>query len=67
MPVVHHPPGTPFPPNHPFATPTIIFGIKRPEPHRQENNQPPPTEPPSASQTDSTSSLPQHGASPAKE
>jgi hypothetical protein len=29
MPFINLPPGTPFEPGHPFATPTIIFGHKR--------------------------------------
>jgi hypothetical protein len=28
--LIIHPPGTPLPPNHPFAQPRIIFGVKRP-------------------------------------
>lgn len=30
MPVIIHPPETPFPPGHPFATPRIFFGVKPP-------------------------------------
>jgi hypothetical protein len=30
MPVIHNPRGTPLPPDHPFATPQIVFGPRLP-------------------------------------
>lgn len=35
MPVIHHPPGTPFPANHPFKGSVIIIGAKKPVPPTQ--------------------------------
>ena len=37
--LIIHPPGTPLPPNHPFATPRIIFGVKPPTDWKQNSTE----------------------------